>query len=139
MLLESSKYYPRQDALDGRFSSELTTFSLPLSRAHLYTYHYIHQCQRCTAVFPSEPDLDAHVKALEPCPSRNGVPVDGISSKTKALLQCRKKTHRDQTEEDRWIQIYSILFELAVDEIIPSPCTFYIQLLPFVYIADEQY
>ncbi|CZR61293.1 uncharacterized protein PAC_11189 [Phialocephala subalpina] len=90
-------------------------------RAHLYTYHYIHQCQRCMEVFNSEDELDGHVKAPEPCPSRIGHPADGITSKMKAQLQCRKKTHRNQTEEDRWFQIYRILFTPKADEIIPNP------------------
>ncbi|CZR69527.1 uncharacterized protein PAC_19427 [Phialocephala subalpina] len=90
-------------------------------KGHLYTYHYIHQCQRCKNVFSSEAKLDDHVEALESCPSRTGVPVDGITSKVKARLQSRKKAHPDQTERDRWVQIYQILFEPKADETIPSP------------------
>lgn len=90
-------------------------------KAHLYTYHYIHQCQRCMEVFSSEDELDAHVKAPEPCPPRTSYPVDGITSKMKSRLQCRKKIHRNQTEEDRWFQIYRIIFAPKPEEIIPSP------------------
>ncbi|KAG4441417.1 hypothetical protein IFR05_003104 [Cadophora sp. M221] len=80
-------------------------------KAHLYKYHLIHQCQRCEETFKSEKELDAHIKSDEGCKSRQLVnPLDGITSKLRKQIQCRKKAHPGQTEESRWKQIYETIF-----------------------------
>lgn len=47
------------------------------------------------------------------------VQQDGITNEMVEKLRSKKKAHRDQTEEDRWKEIYQILFP---GEIVPSPC-----------------
>jgi hypothetical protein len=47
---------------------------------------------------------------------------DGITNELVEKLRSKKKAHRDQSEEDRWKEIYQILFP---GEIVPSPCKLY--------------
>ncbi|KAH9214585.1 hypothetical protein DL95DRAFT_446352 [Leptodontidium sp. 2 PMI_412] len=80
-------------------------------KAHLYNYHLVHQCQRCEETFKSEEELDVHIKSDEGCRSRElATPLDGITSKLRKQIQCRKKAHLGQTEESRWKQIYKTIF-----------------------------
>jgi hypothetical protein len=47
--------------------------------------------------------------------------VDGITTEIFEKLRSKKKAQRDQTEADRWKDIFKLLFP---GEIIPSPCKF---------------
>ncbi|PMD42982.1 hypothetical protein L207DRAFT_526205 [Hyaloscypha variabilis F] len=90
-------------------------------KAHLYTYHSINQCERCKDLFGTVKELEAHTIAEPGCPSRTAYPVDGITRKIKEQLQCRKKAYPGQTESERWVRIYEILFNPMSNEVIPSP------------------
>jgi hypothetical protein len=93
-------------------------------RGHLYRYHRVHQCQRCKDLFNSQEELDTHIEALEGCDLRALEalePLEGITSKVKERLQCRKKAYPGQSEADRWKDIYRVLFP---NEEVPSPCKF---------------
>jgi hypothetical protein len=70
-------------------------------------------------LFASEGGLEEHSLAPVGCDLRISIPIEGITSKMKEQLQCRKKAHPGQTEAERWQQIYHILF---FDEPAPSPC-----------------
>lgn len=85
----------------------------------MYRHHRVHQCQRCKGAFDSQEDLDTHVEAIEACELKVDQPVDGVTSKIKERLQCRKKAYPGQTEADRWEEVYRILFP---NEEVPSPC-----------------
>lgn len=56
---------------------------------------------------------------LEGCKLLEDVKHDGITNDMVEKLRSKKKAHRDQSEEDRWKEIYQILFPT---EIPPSPC-----------------
>jgi hypothetical protein len=58
----------------------------------------------------------------EGCKLLEVVQQDGITNETVEKLRSKKKAHRDQSEEDRWREIYQILFP---GEILPSPCKSY--------------
>jgi len=70
-------------------------------------------------MFPTPEDLDSHFMAVTSCELSLAEPAEGITSNIEKQLRSRKKTHRDQTEAERWEQIYRILFPL---EPVPSPC-----------------
>ena len=90
----------------------------------MYRCHLINQCQRCKSLFKSEAELDSHIETREiRCDAIIAPPVDGITGKIKAVLQCKKKAFRGQTEAERWKQIYQILF--PDDEEVPDPCKSY--------------
>ena len=57
----------------------------------------------------------------EGCKLLEVVQQDGITNEMMEKLRSKKKAHRDQSEEDRWKEIYQILFPR---EIVPSPCKY---------------
>jgi hypothetical protein len=79
-------------------------------------------CQRCWQEFESQQQLDSHIKvaAVDICELTAGHPPEGISSETEKLLRRRKKSYAGQSEEERWKDIYRLLF--PNDEDVPSPC-----------------
>ncbi|KAE8454266.1 hypothetical protein EG329_005191 [Mollisiaceae sp. DMI_Dod_QoI] len=102
----------------GKEPAAPETSTTPLRFACPYRKH---NPRRCKDLFNSEAELDAHIEAIISCQSKTSDPVDGITSKIKTKLQSRKKTHSRQTESERWIQIYEILFQPKPEDIIPSP------------------
>ncbi|KAL5322692.1 hypothetical protein ACEPPN_010667 [Leptodophora sp. 'Broadleaf-Isolate-01'] len=75
---------------------------------------------KCEETFKSEEELDVHIKSDEGCRSRElATPLDGITSKLRKQIQCRKKAHPGQTEESRWKQIYEMIFPGVP---VPEPC-----------------
>ncbi|KAF8860486.1 hypothetical protein BDZ45DRAFT_313592 [Acephala macrosclerotiorum] len=90
-------------------------------KAHLYNYHTIHQCLRCKQLFDTAAILEVHALAPDSCQVRTTEQVDGITSKIKEQLQCRKKAFPGQKEPERWVQIYRIIFQPKDDDEILSP------------------
>lgn len=82
-------------------------------------------CERCWQTFDNQQILNAHitVDATEICQVKPGHPPDGLTPEMERKLRSRKKAHRDQTDEDRWRDMYRLLFP---NEDVPSPC----KLLP---------
>jgi hypothetical protein len=100
-----------------------------ISRGHLYRYHRIYQCERCKCLFDSTEDVTQHRKSVQACELSLVPEAEGITDCIEKRLRSRKKTHRDQSEEDRWRELYLILFP---ETIVPSPCrfSFFSLLLP---------
>ena len=102
-------------------------------RGHLYRHHMIYPCQRCKEVFRSQEAVRLHLTRTQGCELRDVQIGDGITNEIVEQLKCKKKTHRGETEEDRWQKIYALLFPGAS---LPSPCKcaspspFYVWLLP---------
>jgi hypothetical protein len=63
--------------------------------------------------------VNDHLKAPKGCELLEVVQQDGITNEIVEKLRSKKKSHRDQSEEDRWKEIYQILFP---GEMVPSPC-----------------
>ena len=91
-------------------------------REHLYRGHRMAaHCKRCWKVFNNQEQLDSHLTVATPdiCDLQPGHPPEGITPEHERCLRSRKKTSPNQTEADRWKDIYKLLFP---DEEIPSPC-----------------
>lgn len=70
-----------------------------------------------------ESQLQDHLQQDPPCPIRqNRVIQEGFTKEQEKKLRSRKKTHADMTDEDKWREIYMILFPDDDPETIPSPC-----------------
>ena len=67
--------------------------------------------------------------AKEGCEVKDRELVEGVTSKMKEQLQCRKKAYPGQTEAERWKEIYQMLFP---GKIAPNPC----QSLPVSYCVS---
>jgi hypothetical protein len=88
-------------------------------REHLYKHHRIFPCQRCKVLFQNQQEVNQHLKEPKACELVKIDQADGVTSEMVERLRCKKKTHKGQTEEERWEEIYNLLF---ADEIAPSPC-----------------
>ncbi|KAE9379384.1 hypothetical protein N431DRAFT_553617 [Stipitochalara longipes BDJ] len=88
--------------------------------SHRSSHQIILHCERCWQTFDNQENLTAHrtVDATEICQVKSGYPPDGLTPDMERKLRSRKKAHRNQTEEDRWREIYRIIFP---DEDVPSP------------------
>ncbi|KAI0479438.1 hypothetical protein GGR56DRAFT_635030 [Xylariaceae sp. FL0804] len=97
--------------------------SLHRLKEHLYRIHRLpkHTCPRCGDSFEDARELQNHLRADEPCKKLDLVPVQGIDEATEAQLRVRKRNAPGATEEQRWKEIYLILFPNANRHAIPSP------------------
>lgn len=95
-------------------------------RTHLYRRHALPiQCPRCWEVFKEEKLLSSHLQQNPPCISReNHTLVEGFTKDQEKKLRSRKKAQADTTDEDKWREIYMILFPDDDPASIPSPCKF---------------
>lgn len=89
------------------------------SREHIYRVHVVHQCLRCGDRFDSEELLLSHVRGKERCPTRTLVPAFGVNQSNIIALKS-KKAMRGRPNEEKWKDIYRILF--PGQSHIPSPC-----------------
>ncbi|KAH8196990.1 hypothetical protein TruAng_008849 [Truncatella angustata] len=75
-------------------------------------------CHRCGEVFESSRSLVKHTRSQMVCKLQERGDADDIDQDTVARLKSRKKGP-EQTEPERWIALYKILF--PNDTIIPDP------------------
>jgi hypothetical protein len=90
-------------------------------KEHIYRCHQTPaHCKRCWATFKSQQQLDAHITVASEdiCEVRQGPAPEGITPAIERQLRSRKKAHRNQSDEDRWRDIYKILFPNSE---VPSP------------------
>ncbi|KAI1389110.1 uncharacterized protein F4822DRAFT_404991 [Hypoxylon trugodes] len=98
--------------------------SLHRLKEHLYRAHRLpkYTCPRCSEPFEDAQDLADHIRADVPCEKLDVVPAfQGIDEATEAKLKMRKKNCPEKTDEQRWRDIYMILFPGANIQAIPSP------------------
>ena len=69
--------------------------------------------------------MKQHFMDVKTCEFKSFVPTEGITTAIEKQLRSRKKGHASQTQEDRWKDIYRILFPM---EPVPDPCEFYFSL-----------
>jgi hypothetical protein len=81
-----------------------------------------YKCPRCNLGCNSDKELEDHLRADELCKKSNMVREEGIDQDTERKLRERKKHNSGQTETQRWIEIYLLLFPAANKDAIPSPC-----------------
>ncbi|KUJ19396.1 uncharacterized protein LY89DRAFT_489628 [Mollisia scopiformis] len=116
------KHNPRKYSVQAWRRCALTPHtSVARVKAHLYKYHTIHQCPRCKNLFPDITGLEEHTLAPDSCLVQEAEQVDGITTKLRQQLQDRRKAFPGQTESDRWIQIFKIIFQPGEGDEIPDP------------------
>jgi len=91
-------------------------------RGHLYRHHRCFQCERCGDSFKNEDFMKQHSMAIKACQLKPFEYMEGITNVIEKQLRSRKKAHTNQTPEERWRDIYRILFPM---ESVPSPCKFH--------------
>lgn len=91
-------------------------------KEHLYRSHLLPiTCPRCHEAFESEKTQLEHLTAEKPCQKREKPKLEGIDSSTEKILRSRKHMQKHNNEEDRWREIYLILFPGTNAESIPNP------------------
>ncbi|KAI8956951.1 hypothetical protein F5Y11DRAFT_353089 [Daldinia sp. FL1419] len=98
--------------------------SLHRLKEHLYRAHRLpkHNCPRCNDPFDDAKDLSDHLRADVPCEKLDVVPVlQGIDEATEAKLKVRRKNCPGMSDEQRWAEIYKILFPHANPNAMPTP------------------
>lgn len=75
-------------------------------------------------MFKTEDLLDAHYQAMTPCDLKAPPPLEGFDKSQEKKLKNRKRKAGVDTEEEKWREVYKILFPEADPALIPSPCEF---------------
>ncbi|KAM5368024.1 hypothetical protein ACJZ2D_009738 [Fusarium nematophilum] len=104
-------------------------------KEHLLRRHQLpeYRCPRCFDDFTTEPKYRDHVRRQEACSTRaQPLAKEGINKEQAELLKKRKKNSSAKTEEDRWNEVYKILFP---NEAVPSPCE---QDIPKKYMGQDE-
>lgn len=69
-------------------------------------------------------DLDEHLEKIAPCSPKESTAANsyeiGISRRTMEKLKSKRRSGEEQTEIDRWREVYKLLFPERI--IIPTPC-----------------
>lgn len=105
-------------------------------KEHLYRCHMApSQCQRCGDTFKTIEELESHCKTVIACEFKSTVPPEGITPAILKTLKARKRLIQGESEEERWGDIYTILFPKARD--IPSPYFEPVQEEPAQGLLDD--
>jgi hypothetical protein len=78
------------------------------------------RCNRCLEDLKTESGLANHQRAEQTCEIKPAEIEEGISVTQEQALKSRKKTGKTQSEEEKWTEMYKIVF--PEHSIIPSPC-----------------
>ncbi|KAE8447055.1 hypothetical protein EG329_011190 [Mollisiaceae sp. DMI_Dod_QoI] len=70
------------------------------------------RCQRCYTKFEDEKDLFCHENSLPACTPASSLPCDGIDNNQAKRIHdsISAKTNKGKSDEDRWFDIWTILF-----------------------------
>jgi hypothetical protein len=89
-------------------------------KEHLYRSHSQPIfCPICYETFKSDKDQSGHVR-LQQCQRSSPQQIEGIDRETVWTL--RKRTTALRLEEDKWRDVYQVLFPDVSEADIPSPC-----------------
>lgn len=89
-------------------------------KEHLYRAHAQSiYCPRCYNMFDADIDLSNHLRSAH-CHVSAPQPIEGIDRETLKAL--RKRSPALRLEEDKWRDVYHLLFPEVAMEDIPSPC-----------------
>ncbi|KAL2268800.1 hypothetical protein VTJ83DRAFT_3646 [Remersonia thermophila] len=87
-------------------------------KEHLYRRHYRAHCQRCKTTFGNAKELEDHEMSIVRCEVVDVPPPSDITTHQEKALKSRKHTTRRQSDEEKWRDIYRLLFP---NQEVPSP------------------
>ncbi len=91
-------------------------------KEHLYRSHAQPIfCPICYSTFKSDKEQSNHIR-LQQCQRSGPQQIEGIDRETVWIL--RKRTTALRLEEDKWRDVYHVLFPEVPTPDIPSPCTY---------------
>ena len=92
-------------------------------REHIYRQHAMPLfCTRCGVIFTRDTELVAHSRLTQACEVRVFEAPDGFSKEQERMLR-RKRKHAG-SEENKWRDMYKILFPDDDETDIPAPCRY---------------
>ncbi|KAH7317054.1 hypothetical protein B0I35DRAFT_434466 [Stachybotrys elegans] len=96
-------------------------------KEHIFRNHQLHACNRCGDTFPNETRLREHHRRDTPCVTRDNASLDpdpilGFNKLQEAELRRRRPVGELRLSgEERWNQMYRILFKIDSTTPLPSP------------------
>lgn len=101
-----------------------TASCLTSPREHLTRVHRLDKftCPRCCDPMEDQTKLNDHLRSDTPCVKRDVPRSRGINDAQEKKLRERRKTTVTLTDEQKWLDIYVILFPEANQKTLPSPC-----------------
>ncbi|KAL2258177.1 hypothetical protein VTK26DRAFT_8624 [Humicola hyalothermophila] len=92
-------------------------------KTHLYRRHQLPiQCPRCWEAFKADGELQQHLQQDPPCTiQENQMYHDGFTKDQEKRLRSRRRIQAEMTDEDKWREIYRILFPDDDETTMPSP------------------
>ncbi|KAK4167958.1 hypothetical protein QBC43DRAFT_202547 [Cladorrhinum sp. PSN259] len=118
----SCPYYQRdpRKALKNRSCAGPGWPSIHRVKEHLNRVHALPIfCQRCGDAFKTDPELTAHTRLAQACEVRSFDIPDGFTREQEKLL--KRKSKPNSSNEEKWKEIYRILFPEDDESDIPSP------------------
>ncbi|KAK4445174.1 hypothetical protein QBC34DRAFT_166066 [Podospora aff. communis PSN243] len=89
-------------------------------KEHIYRTHALPtRCARCGEEFQNEADLTAHQRRPQGCEVREVEQAEGCTKDQEKAL--RKRTKGLESEEEKWKEMYRILFPDDPEDAIPTP------------------
>lgn len=88
----------------------------------MYRRHLLprYQCNRCFQDLKSLAGLTEHQRLPTPCQLEDPEPQEGIDEDQERRLRAKRRNKEKLSEEDKWVEVYRLLF--PGDQLIPSPC-----------------
>lgn len=96
-------------------------------KEHLYRCHTIgkHTCSRCLNKYKSAAELLAHQRAAVSCETRTDAFSEGtMFPSQEEALRVKKRVPPNTTEEQRWNEVYMVVFPEEQADALPTPCKF---------------
>ncbi|KAI0143201.1 hypothetical protein BJ166DRAFT_597109 [Pestalotiopsis sp. NC0098] len=92
-------------------------------KEHLTRVHRLakYTCPRCCDPMEDQTKLNDHLRSDTPCVKRDVPRSRGINDAQEKKLRERRKTTGTLTDEQKWLDIYMILFPEANQKTLPSP------------------
>ncbi|ROW10278.1 hypothetical protein VMCG_02138 [Cytospora schulzeri] len=125
---KESDELPWKGAEKGGYDGPLAILACPLfkhnpTEEHLYRRHLLpkFRCIRCSQTFQTSEHLSEHSRAEVYCKvvQDDDTDQEGITQDQLTQLKSRKRGRDVESDHDKWIRIYKILF--PEDYLIPSP------------------
>ena len=89
-------------------------------KEHLYRRHsQPPYCPKCYRAFAKDSMLNAHLRS-DQCPILAGSPPEGLNNEQRQNL--KKRGLPNQSEEDRWRDMFRICFPDVAEDDMPTPC-----------------
>ena len=78
--------------------------------------------KQCGEIFDSDANLVDHRRASLGCTRKTVSSRDGVTFEQEKELKSRKRVKQDETEEEKWIRAFLVLFPNDEPQACPSPC-----------------